>query len=429
MSSSSQRVAERLRRLIGGRQLDSLIADQSAPTGFTESLPTRSVTDTAARERRWKQIDVEQSIRDIIEPKDEHWADSFEKNIENLIGRIEVPLGVAGPLTIRGLIASGHYWLPLATTEAALVASINRGCRAIRESGGANSVCLAEGVSRAPCFCFESVVNAGKFCVWLSEQIDNVRQAAESTSNFAKLMDLRFTVEGNHVYLIFEYETGDAAGQNMVTIATEAACEWIIDHSNEPPKRWYVEGNMSGDKKPSLQSFMNVRGRKVTSEVVIPEPVVKRYLRTTPFEMEAYWRVSALGGVQSGTIGVQGHYANTLAAMYLATGQDVACVAEASIGVTRMETTDDGGLYASVTLPNLIVGTVGGGNGLPTASACLKLMGLCGTGNATALAEVITGACLAGELSIIAALSAGQFTSAHRKLARGKPPKTGDGCK
>lgn len=179
---------------------------------------------------------------------------------------------------------------------------------------------------------------------------------------------------------------------------------------------------MSGDKKPSLQSFVTVRGRKVAAEAVIPVDVVHRVLRTTPAEMEAYWRVSALGGVLSGTIGVQGHYANPLAALFLATGQDIACVAEAAVGVTRMQVNDAGALYASVTLPNLVVGTVGGGTSLPTAAACLDLMGLKGTTHGTAFAEVTGALCLAGELSIIAALSAGHFASAHRKLARRPPP-------
>jgi hydroxymethylglutaryl-CoA reductase (NADPH) len=136
--------------------------------------------------------------------------------------------------------------------------------------------------------------------------------------------------------------------------------------------------------------------------------------------MADYWRMSAIGGVLSGTIGVHGHFANGLAALYLATGQDAACVAESATGVTRFEVTEDGGLYATVTLPGIMVGTVGGGTGLPTQKACLELMGLHGTGRARALAEVCGGLLLAGELSIIAALAAGHFARAHRKLARGR---------
>jgi hydroxymethylglutaryl-CoA reductase (NADPH) len=135
--------------------------------------------------------------------------------------------------------------------------------------------------------------------------------------------------------------------------------------------------------------------------------------------MAKYWRMSAMGGVLSGTIGVQGHYANGLAALYIACGQDAACVAESSVGVTRFEITADGSLYASVTLPNLIVGTVGGGTGLPSQKACLKILGLAGPGHARALAEVTAAVALAGELSIIGALAAQEFSSAHQKRARG----------
>jgi hydroxymethylglutaryl-CoA reductase (NADPH) len=135
--------------------------------------------------------------------------------------------------------------------------------------------------------------------------------------------------------------------------------------------------------------------------------------------MVDYWRMSAMGGVLSGTLGVQGHYANGLAALYLACGQDVACVAESAVGATRFEVAGDGALYASVTLPNIMVGTVGGGTGLPSQQACLRLLGLVGAGKAQAMAEVTAGLCLAGELSIIGALCSGDFSRAHRLLARG----------
>ena len=176
---------------------------------------------------------------------------------------------------------------------------------------------------------------------------------------------------------------------------------------------------MSGDKKASAQSFLSVRGKKVTAEVTLPGELVKGLLHTTPERMVDYWRMSAMGGVLSGTIGVQGHYANGLAALYIACGQDAACVSESAVGVTRFELTDTGDLYASVTLPNLIVGTVGGGTGLPSQKAGLELLGLAGAGNSRAFAEVAAGITLAGELSIIGALCAGHFARAHQQLARG----------
>jgi hydroxymethylglutaryl-CoA reductase (NADPH) len=225
-------------------------------------------------------------------------------------------------------------------------------------------------------------------------------------------------VEGNHVYLNFEFTTGDASGQNMVTLSTQAICDDILEHSPVPPVRHYVESNLSGDKKASSRAFTTARGKKVTAEVVLSDELVRRHFHTTPKAMAEYWQMSAIGGVLSGTVGIHGHFANGLAAVYLATGQDAACVAESAIGVTRFEVTEDGSLYAAVTLPGIMVGTVGGGTGLPTQKACLELMGLQGTGKAAALAEVCAGLLLAGELSIIAALSAGHFSRAHRKLAR-----------
>jgi hydroxymethylglutaryl-CoA reductase (NADPH) len=229
---------------------------------------------------------------------------------------------------------------------------------------------------------------------------------------------MRVNVEGNHVYLIFEFATGNAAGQNMVTIATQAICEYIAEHSAVKPRYGFVEANHSGDKKASAQSFLGGRGKSVTCECVVPAELVERRLHTSVETMTRYWVMSALGGVMSGTIGVQGHYANGLTALYLACGQDVACVAESAVGVTRFEARDDGALYAAVTLPNLIVGTVGGGTNLPTQRACLDVLGLPEGGSANAFAEVCAAVALGGELSIVGALAAGHFTSAHQSLAR-----------
>ena len=326
---------------------------------------------------------------------------------------------MAGPLRVNGLHAHGDYYVPLATTEAALVASYHRGALLVSEAGGGAALVLCEGVTRAPGFVFESLADAGRFCAWAVGETDRFRQAAASTTRHGELTGVRFTVEGNHVYLQLDFFTADAAGQNMATLAAQAVCADIAARCPVRPRHVFVEANLSGDKKAIAQSFQTVRGRKVSAEVTLPAALVERCLHTTAATMCEYWRVSALGGVLGGTIGVQGHYANGLAALYLATGQDAACVAESSVGVTRFELTADGGLYACVTLPNLIVGTVGGGTSLPGQHACLELLGLAGEGKARALAEVAAVLVLAGELSIIGAMCAGEFSRAHRKLARG----------
>ena len=315
--------------------------------------------------------------------------------------------------------------MPLATTEAALVASYSRGAQLITAAGGASVALLAEGVTRAPGFEFDSVNKAGEFVDWVLENLDSIRAAAESTTRHGKLLDVRVTIEGNHVYLGFDYFTGDASGQNMVTVATQAAVDLIVETSPVKPRFYLVEANLSGDKKATAISFTSVRGKKVTAEATIPADLVRERLRTTPEQMVECWRMAAIGSVLSGTIGAQGHFANGLAALYIACGQDAACVAESATGVTRMEVTPDGSLYASVTLPNLMVGTVGGGTGLPSQKACLEIMGLAGEGHARALAEVAAALVLAGELSINGALVAGDFAKAHKLLARRRPTAGG----
>jgi hydroxymethylglutaryl-CoA reductase (NADPH) len=373
----------------------------------------------AAVERRWQLLSVSRESREVL--LDDQTLDALEQyrgSIENCIGALRMPVGLAGPLRIEGAHAHGDYYLPLATTEAALVASYSRGAQVISEAGGCTALVLAEGIGRSPGFAFASLREAARFAEWALAQRLVFNGCVAATTSHGRLKELRAVIEGNHVYLHLEFVTGDAAGQNMVTLATEAICAYILAESPVQPDYWFLEANYSGDKKASARSFVGVRGRRVSAETTIPADLVRRRLRTTPARMADYFRMGALGGVLSGTLGAQGHYANGLAALYLATGQDVACVAESAVGVTRMEVTAAGDLYAAATLPSIIVGTVGGGTGLPGQRACLELMGLAGAGHAAALAEVCAGLCLAGELSLIGALCAGQFASAHRKLAR-----------
>lgn len=389
-----------------------------------DAVPGGSLITATSLEKRWNLLDVTPENKEhVYSPNEITSLSSYTRNIENLIGTIKIPVGLAGPLRVNGVFAQGDYYIPLATTEAALVASFHRGALLITAAGGCTSILINEGVSRAPGFVFQNTLEASQFIHWCLTNYEVMRKHAESTTRFGKLSELKINIEGNHVYLIFEYTTGDASGQNMVTIATEAIVNYIIEECPIKPQQYYIEANLSGDKKASIQSFQNVRGKKVTAEVHIPADLVKKYLHTTPEKMAKYWNISALGGVLSGTIGVQGHYANGLAALYLATGQDVACIAEAAVGVTRMEKTASGDLYAAVTLPNLIVGTVGGGTGLPSQKACLSILGLEGAGHARAFAEVCAALALAGELSIKGAICSQEFTRAHKRLARGKEKK------
>jgi len=321
---------------------------------------------------------------------------------------------------VIGTAAQGDFYVPLATSEGALVASYHRGAKACYLAGGATSICLIEGVQRSPVFKFKSIAEIGGFIGWVLQQVDKFKQITEENSRFAKLNDMITNIEGNHLFLTFEFHTGDASGQNMVTLCTDAICHYIIENAPVKPSFWFIESNYSGDKKATSLSFTKVRGKKVTTEVVLSEEIVRRVLKTTPAAMADYWRSSTIGIIQSGAIGAQGHFANGLTALFIATGQDVACIAEAAIGITRMEHTPEGNLYASVTLPNLIVGTVGGGTSLPTQRECLELMDCYGPGKARKFSEICGALVLAGELSIAAALSAGHFSAAHKKLGRKK---------
>ena len=363
-------------------------------------------------------------VGDEIAPED------LAGNIENQVGFARMPVGVIGPLRLRGTAANGDFYVPLATTEGALVASCQRGSQVISRAGGASVSCLTESVARAPVFAFQRLVETGKFLAWVLPQYDRLQEVVARTSRFCKLQDLKTTVIGKEVYLGFEFTTGDAAGQNMVTIATEALCNEILAHCPIQPQRWFLDGNLSGDKKATMLGFTYARGKKVVADVSIDRRIVRRFLHTEPEEMFHYWQLSALGGVQSGSIGVQGHFANSLAALFIACGQDAACVSEASVGVTRMDITPEGGLYVAVSLPNLIVGTVGGGTRLPTQRECLEMMDCYGAGRARKFAEICAGTTLAGEISIIAAMAAGDFGKAHATYGRQKaesPPSDPDG--
>ncbi|MDR3612745.1 MAG: hydroxymethylglutaryl-CoA reductase [Candidatus Obscuribacterales bacterium] len=422
MPSNHSRATSHITDLLETKTPESLI-EQLKPKHH-ESPPrvpggTRLTSEALAR--RWDVLNMDEAQKSII--LDQHTFEErevFQKNIENFIGTVKVPIGLVGPLRVNGLFAQGDYYVPLATTEAALVASYNRGAQVITEAGGCSVALISEGISRAPSFAFRDLSEAGQFVVWAISQLDKFIEVAATTTRHGKLVDMRTTIEGNHVYINFEYITGDASGQNMVTISTEAVCHYIEENSPVKPQYWFIETNMSGDKKANALSFTSVRGKKVTAEVRIPEELVVKRLHTTPDAMVKHSTMGTIASALIGSFGVQGHYANGLAAMFMACGQDVACVAESAIGISRLEIQEDGALYGSVMLPNLMVGTVGGGTSLPSQRVCLEMMGLAGAGKARALAEVCAALTLAGELSINGALSCHQFTRAHQRLARGR---------
>jgi hydroxymethylglutaryl-CoA reductase (NADPH) len=415
-----------MQRLMGKMRPEELAEHYGPQDPKTHSLPPRIPGSgdhgKAAVDRRRSTLrDQGIDLLQLVGEGDEISPDELAGNIENLIGFARMPVGVIGPLRIRGTSASGDFYVPLATTEGALVASCQRGSQVISRAGGASACCFTESVSRAPCFVFDRLIDTAQFLAWVIPQYDRLQEVVAGTSQYCQLLDLRTTVIGKEVYLGFEFTTGDAAGQNMVTIATEALCLSILADAPMQPTRWYLDGNLSGDKKATMLGFTYARGKKVVADVTIDRKIIRRFLRTEPEEMFRYWQISVLGGVQSGAIGVQGHFANALAALFIACGQDAACVSEAAVGITRMDITKDGGLYVAVSLPNLIVGTVGGGTRLPTQRECLEMMDCYGSGKARKLSEICAATVLAGEISIIGAMAAGHFGHAHATYGRQKP--------
>jgi hydroxymethylglutaryl-CoA reductase (NADPH) len=338
---------------------------------------------------------------------------SLAGSIEGFIGFAQVPVGVAGPVRIRGLRAEGDFMIPIATTEGTLVASFQHAFNAMNRCGGAAAACTQEQTGRSPCFSFTDLASATAFARWVPGQFAAMQAVAAGTSRYCRLRSLRISVMANTVYLVLEYSTGDAAGQNMVTLATQAVCQHLLGAMPQQPVSWLVESVLSGDKRASAHAFLGARGRNASAEIVLPAKQIARYWRTDTDAMVRAWNQAIVGSAQTGAVGVQGNVANALAALFIACGQDVACVAEAVTSVTRIERLPTGDLYASVTLPNLIVGTVGGGTYLPTARECLSMLGCTGTGSAGRFAEICAVVALAGELSICGAMASGAFAGAH----------------
>ncbi len=347
-----------------------------------------------------------------------------KRNIENMIGAVQIPLGVAGPLKINGEFAIGDFYLPLATTEGALVASVNRGCSAICSSGGANVRIFQDVMTRAPVFKLDGVVQAKAFTDWVRRPgtFAQMKEKAEGTTRFGKLLAVEPYVTGDTVYLRFVFDTKDAMGMNMVTIATEAITHFIQDEFGAIPIS--LSGNMCIDKKPAAINTILGRGKTVIADTIIPEKIVEEKLKCKPKTMEdVNYRKNLLGSARAGALGFNAHAANIVAALFLACGQDAAHVVEGSTTITTMEVIKDGDLYCSVTMPALPVGTVGGGTGLGTQKDCLKLMGVQGPGkiagsNSKKLAEIIAAGVLAGEIALIAAQAAGHLARAHVELGR-----------
>nr|WP_321350305.1 hydroxymethylglutaryl-CoA reductase (NADPH) [uncultured Methanoregula sp.] len=345
-----------------------------------------------------------------------------KRNCENMIGTIQVPVGVAGPMLINGGYAQGNYWLPLATTEGALIASVNRGCGAITKAGGAEVRVLHDGMTRAPVFAADSVGHAAQVCDWVSVHRDELRTVAESTTSHGKLTDIVTFVAGTSVFVRLEFDTKDAMGMNMVTIASAKVADLIAQGTGV--RLIALSGNMCSDKKPAAINGIMGRGRSIVAGVALSHELISSVLKTDAKTLaEVNYRKNLVGSARAGAMGFNAHAANVVAAMFIACGQDAAHAIDGSTCITTVDLTETGA-YVAVTLPSLPVGTVGGGTGVETQQECLRLLGVAGSGtppgtNAKKLGEIIGAAVLAGELSLLGALAAQHLARAHQQLGRG----------
>ncbi len=340
-------------------------------------------------------------------------------NIENFTGVAQVPVGFAGPLHINGEHAQGDFLIPLATSEGSLVASYNRGCKLLNECGGVKVSVVGDAMQRAPVFIFEDARQGRDFAVWVQANLEKIREEAEATSHVARLDNIDSYLASKFVFLRFNFTTGDAAGQNMVGRATFAACGWIVD--NYPNiQHFFLESNFATDKKASQVNIMRTRGKRVTAEVLIKREALIQQMRVEPESLVYHYGVANIGAILSGANNNGAQAANAITAMFIATGQDVANVSESSAGIIYAELTPERDLYLSMTIPSLIVATYGGGTALPTQRECLEMLGAYGKDKVYKLAEIITAAVAAGELSLGAAISSSDWVSSHELYGRNR---------
>jgi hydroxymethylglutaryl-CoA reductase (NADPH) len=381
--------------------------------------PTDDYTSEQAAARRRFATDRTGAVLDHIG----HFSldpTELQGNIENFTGVAQVPIGLAGPLRIRGEHADDDFYVPLATTEGTLVASYNRGMRALTECGGVRATVVGDAMQRAPAFEFSDASAARRFGEWVDEHLEEIRAAAEATTHAGHLTHITQHAVGPLRFLRCNYTTGDAAGQNMTGKATLAACEWI--RANYPGElRYILSGNLDTDKKHSGINSLLTRGKRVVAEAVLTRNVVHELLGADTRDMFHWRQVSNVGAFLAGSSNNGAHAANGITALFIATGQDVANVAESHAAITYTQLLDDGDYYWSVTIPSLVVATYGGGTGLPTQRECLELMGCYGSGHVEKLAEIVAAVVLAGEVSLSAAVLHGDWVSSHDAFGRNRP--------
>lgn len=386
------------------------------------TLPSGLNTEQRCNERR-QRVEAECGVDlSALHTDETHIGQADEKNCEQMIGAVPLPVGIAGPLTIT--FSSGEkadVFLPLATTEAALVASVNRGCKVLATIGGVSVESVYHGMSR-------SIVLKPKnekkhsYTSAIRAKEGEWKKIGEATSNHLKILRYDLDESGGYTFLTIFCDTSEAMGMNMTTIAAQAIGDWLEKELDA--ELITIAANVDSDKKPSSRTHDRGRGYEVTASAVIPSSVIADVLKTTPEKLLAVADAKLrVGSKIAGAIGSNLHAANVIAALYLATGQDAAHVVEGSLADTTVEAVKDG-IIIQTRLPALLVGIRGGGTALPAQSQCLSLILKPQRGMLPALrhtqqlAETIGAAVLAGELSLLAAQATQTLASSHKKLAR-----------
>ncbi len=341
-------------------------------------------------------------------------------NIEQFIGVTQVPTGVAGPIRIHGEHAQGDFYVPLATSEGSLVASYNRGMRLLTECGGVKTTVVEESMQRAPVFILSDALEAREFGHWVGRNFVEIQQAAEATTHSGHLINIGQYQVGPLRYLRLNYTTADAAGQNMTGKATFAACEWI--RKNYPGELKYIlSGGIDTDKKHSHINMLLTRGKRVVAEAVIRKDLFKSLMGVDTKELFWSRQIQTTGAFLAGSSSIAAHAANGLTALFIATGQDVANIAESQAAISYSQLLDNGDYYWSITLTSLIVAAYGGGTGLATQKQCLEMLGCYGQGKVDKLAEICAAVVLAGETSLAGAVLNGDWVPSHERLGRNRP--------
>jgi hydroxymethylglutaryl-CoA reductase (NADPH) len=414
----------------GGR-MDLENVDSPKPVGDEDEtgparkrpLPLRMVYTEEARHKRLDFL-AAQVGRDLNELRAMRFkAKDLRGNIESFVGTVEIPVGIAGPLLIRGTGYEEEIFAPIATTEGALVSSVNRGCRALVISGGVTARVLKQRMVRAPLFDCGGIEECLHLKTWIEARWGEIQRRVREHSNHAVLLELDFRIIAPALHVRFVFETGDASGQNMTTLCTWNICQWILaSYAEARPgkiRQFIIDGNLSTDKKASRLSAVHGRGREVVAEAAVPGAVLRRIFNITPASIVRYFQQAMSTGVLTGVHGLNVNVANIIAAIFAATGQDIACVHESSTGQIYFEERGPD-LYISLLLPCLVIGTVGGGVSIGAQKTLLEMMGAYGPGKANRLAEIIASFALALELSTGGALTSGTFAEAHERLGRKK---------